>query len=355
MRHPNARLLLHCDPYAIETAQATWLRTRPFPEEWLTLIQRHVVFFRRLSASDRAELLGHIQVFLAEKRFEGCGGFAITDEVRVTIAAQACLLLLHRRTDYFPGLLTILVYPLTYMVEEKRQIGEHVWEEGTVSRLGETGRRMGSLVLSWGAVKHGAADPSDGKNVVLHEFAHQLDYENDAADGVPGLATREQQLAWSRRDESRVCVAARCRRERNTDACSIRTEPPILLSSSRYQSRHSLSSRTRCAPVIQNCTLSCKSIFSRTRWNFLLSNIVRPSSDSALRVPHQNIAHRIPAKTLRRLLRLRNDPKIRLWRFPALWITPLRLLVGDRARDDHVLSWLPVDWRSHLVLRGQLQ
>jgi MtfA peptidase len=173
------------------------LRARQFPQEWLKLIQRHVVFFHKLTTGDRAELLGHIQVFLAEKRFEGCGGFEITDEVRVTIAAQACLLLLHRDTDYFPHLLTILVYPLTYMVQEDHRIGEHVWEEGTVSRLGETGRRMGSLVLSWGAVKHGAADPSDGKNVVLHEFAHQLDYENHAADGVPGLATREQQSAWS--------------------------------------------------------------------------------------------------------------------------------------------------------------
>src|SRR6184192_3570063 len=173
------------------------LRARPFPKEWLALVQRHVVFFHKLSASDRAELLGHVQIFLAEKRFEGCGGFTITDEVRVTIAAQACLLLLHRKTDYFPELLTILVYPLTYMVEEKRQVGEHLWQEGTVSRLGETGRRMGSLVLSWDAVKYGAADPSDGKNVVLHEFAHQLDFENHAADGMPGLATREQQLAWS--------------------------------------------------------------------------------------------------------------------------------------------------------------
>jgi hypothetical protein len=174
------------------------LQVRSFPKEWLGLVHRHVVFFQRLSAGDRAELLGHVQVFLAEKRFEGCAGFTITDEVRVTIAAQACLLLLHRRADYFPGLLTILVYPLTYTVEEKRQIGEHIWEEGTVSRLGETGRRMGSLVLSWGAVRHGAADPADGKNVVLHEFAHQLDFENGAADGVPGLETREQQLAWSR-------------------------------------------------------------------------------------------------------------------------------------------------------------
>jgi hypothetical protein len=173
------------------------LRARPIPKEWLALIQRHAVFFHKLTAGDRAELLGHIQVFLAEKRFEGCGGFEITDEVRVTIAAQACLLLLHRDTDYFPALLTILVYPLTYMVQEDHRIGEHVWEEGTVGRLGETGRRMGSLVLAWGAVKHGAADPSDGKNVVLHEFAHQLDYENHAADGVPALATREQQSAWS--------------------------------------------------------------------------------------------------------------------------------------------------------------
>src|SRR6266700_6960079 len=168
-----------------------------FPKEWLATIQRSALFFRRLSANDQAELLGHIQVFLAEKRFEGCGGLAITDEIRVTIAAQACLLLLHRETDYFPGLLTILVYPSTYMVEEKRQIEEHVWEEGTTIRLGETGRRMGSLILSWDAVKAGAADPSDGKNVVLHEFAHQLDYENSAADGVPELATREQQLVWS--------------------------------------------------------------------------------------------------------------------------------------------------------------
>src|SRR6266480_4790929 len=172
-------------------------QARPFSKEWLDAIKRNVAFFSRLSANDQSELLSHIKVFLAEKRFEGCGGLAITDEIRVTIAAQACLLLSHRRADYFPGLLTILVYPSTYMVEEKRQIAEHVWEEGSMTRLGETGRRMGSLVLAWGAVKHGAADPSDGKNVVLHEFAHQLDYENHAADGVPELETREQQLAWS--------------------------------------------------------------------------------------------------------------------------------------------------------------
>src|SRR2546429_9239010 len=85
------------------------LRARQFPQEWLKLIQRHVVFFHKLTAGDRTELLGHMQVFLAEKRFEGWGGFAITDEARATCTAQACLQLFHPATDSFPHLLTILV------------------------------------------------------------------------------------------------------------------------------------------------------------------------------------------------------------------------------------------------------
>jgi Mlc titration factor MtfA (ptsG expression regulator) len=172
------------------------VRSRPFPKDWLGIIRRDVAFFVRLPAADQSELLGHIQVFLSDKRFEGCGGLEITDKIRVTIAAQACLLLLHRKTDYFPHLVTILVYPSTYMVEERRHVEGPVWEEGRVARLGETGRQMGTMVLAWDGVKSGAVDPSDGKNLVLHEFAHQLDYENYAADGVPALATRRQQLSW---------------------------------------------------------------------------------------------------------------------------------------------------------------
>ncbi|MEP6602906.1 MAG: M90 family metallopeptidase [Spartobacteria bacterium] len=173
------------------------LRAQALPEAWRATIERNLLFFPRLSAADRSELLGHVQVFLAEKRFEGCGGLELTDEIRLTIAAQACLLLLHRDTDYFPRLLTILVYPSTYTAQENRPVADHVWEEGTAPRLGETGRQLGSMVLAWDAVKSGALDPSDGRNVVFHEFAHQLDFEDYATDGVPGLATREQQLSWS--------------------------------------------------------------------------------------------------------------------------------------------------------------
>jgi Mlc titration factor MtfA (ptsG expression regulator) len=173
-----------------------WLQTQPFPKAWLVTIERNVLFFHRLSARDQVELLGHTQVFLAEKRFEGCDGLEITDEVRVTIAAQACLLLLHRKTDYFPRLLTILVYPSIYLAEDRRHVHGHVWQEGKMARLGETGRWLDAIVLAWDAVKSGAADPSDGNNVVLHEFAHQLDYENYAEDGAPALATRDQRLSW---------------------------------------------------------------------------------------------------------------------------------------------------------------
>lgn len=172
------------------------LRAQPFPKNLLGAIERNVPFFHRLSAADQSELLGHVQVFLAEKRFEGCGGLEITDEIRVTIAVQACLLLLHRSSDYFPRLVTILVYPSAYIAHEQQPIDEHIWEEGPMSRLGETGRELGSMVLAWDAARAGAADPSDGRNLVFHEFAHQLDFEDYATDGVPELTTRAQHLAW---------------------------------------------------------------------------------------------------------------------------------------------------------------
>lgn len=194
----NCDRWLHCDTMFgfLKDRHRKRLKARPFPNEWLRIIKSNVAFFLRLSANDQAELLDDAQVLLAEKNFEGCAGLEITDEIRVTIAAQAGLLLLHRKTDYFPRLLTILVYPSIYSAREQRPITAEIWEEGKSFRAGETARTMGSMVLAWDAVKSGAADPADGKNVVLHEFAHQLDYENLAADGTPALATRKQQLAW---------------------------------------------------------------------------------------------------------------------------------------------------------------
>jgi MtfA peptidase len=186
------------------------LRAQPVPPVWRSILMRNLPIFRRLPPEDQRELLGHVQVFLAEKRFEGCGGLELTDEIRVTIAAQACLLLLHRKTNYYPELITILVYPSGYTAHEERHIEGNIWEQGAEDRLGQTARRLGALVLAWDAAKRGAADPSDGQNVVLHEFAHQLDFENYETDGAPALATRSEYLAWARvmsREFEALCAA----------------------------------------------------------------------------------------------------------------------------------------------------
>ena len=173
------------------------LRAQPAPEDWRTIIARTLPFFDRLPRADQEELLGHVQVFLDEKRFEGCAGLELTDEIRLTIATQACLLLLHRKTDYYPRLLTILVYPSGYVVEKNQPVDSLIWEQGREGRLGETERSMGSMVLAWDAARSGALDPSDGKNLVLHEFAHQLDFEDFAADGMPALVSRHDKRSWA--------------------------------------------------------------------------------------------------------------------------------------------------------------
>src|ERR1700686_4736636 len=145
-------------------------RDNPFPSAWKSIIKRNVPIFHRLPQVDQKELLGCVQIFIAEKHFEGCGGLELTDEIRVTIAAQACLLLLHRETDYYPHLVTILVYPSGYTAYEARHLEGNIWEEGGQDRLGHTARRLGAMVLAWDSAKRGAADPSDGRNLVLHEF-----------------------------------------------------------------------------------------------------------------------------------------------------------------------------------------
>lgn len=173
------------------------LRAQPIPPEWHSILARNVPIFGKLPPEDRTELLGHVHVFLAEKNLEGCGGLELTDEIRVTIAAQACLLLLHRKTDYYPRLTSILVYPSGYTVPGDRYVGGNVWEEGGEDLLGHTERHMRSLVLAWDAAKRGGLDPSDGENLVLHEFAHQLDFEDYDTDGAPPLSTRSEYLAWA--------------------------------------------------------------------------------------------------------------------------------------------------------------
>jgi Mlc titration factor MtfA (ptsG expression regulator) len=173
------------------------IRRRAFPSTWLDILERRVAYYRLLAPEEQAELRGHIQVFLEEKRFEGCGGLEMTDEIRVTIAAQACILLLHRETDYYPRMQTVLVYPHRYLANHKQRAAGGTVIEGVHTRLGESWYR-GPIVLSWDDVLGGAADIHDGHNVVFHEFAHQLDSESGANEGAPVLPRRSMYIAWAR-------------------------------------------------------------------------------------------------------------------------------------------------------------
>jgi len=171
--------------------------SRPFPWDWLAIIEENVPLYQKLSDADRKELQRHILIFLSEKRFEGCGGLEITDEIKLTITAQACILLLHRQTDYYPGLHSILVYPNAYVANRIEHLAAGVVAEGPEVRLGESWHR-GSVVLSWDDVQSSAADAASTHNVVFHEFAHQIDTTFGEGDDTPILQRSSAYRTWSR-------------------------------------------------------------------------------------------------------------------------------------------------------------
>lgn len=174
----------------------TRVARQPFPAEWLAILRKNVPIYASLSEDDQQELRRHVLIFLSEKRFEGCGGLEITDEIRLTIAVQACILLLHRQTDYYPGLTSILVYPRPYVAGRARHVVGDMVLEGEDTRLGESWHR-GSVVLAWNSVRRGAANPRDGQNVVFHEFAHQLDSTYGKGDNTPVLRDRFRFASWA--------------------------------------------------------------------------------------------------------------------------------------------------------------
>ncbi|MCF1439805.1 MAG: zinc-dependent peptidase, partial [Shewanella sp.] len=166
------------------------------PESWLDIIRQRMPMFSSLPAELQLQLKDHIKVFLAEKMFVGCDGLEINDEIRVTIAAQACVLLLNRHTDYFPKLRQILVYPAAFIVDKEQQDEIGLRFQHRAVLLGESWDE-GQVILSWRDTLSGAAAPHDGSNVVIHEFAHQLDQEDGRANGAPALASQAEYSSWS--------------------------------------------------------------------------------------------------------------------------------------------------------------
>jgi Mlc titration factor MtfA (ptsG expression regulator) len=173
------------------------LRSLPFPAAWRRTLVHRVPLYRRLPPGLQRELRELVQVFVAEKSFVGCAGLVVSDEMRVVIAAQACLLLLNRRTGCYPGLHRVLVYPGAFFVERLQPGAAGVLQERRDLLSGESWSQ-GQVILSWADVLDGASVPDDGRNVVIHEFAHQLDQQTGVANGAPRLGSRERYERWSK-------------------------------------------------------------------------------------------------------------------------------------------------------------
>ncbi len=170
--------------------------SRPFPPAWRAILRRRVPLYRRLPADLQQQLRRRILVLLAEKPFLGCAGLAVTDEMRVTIAAQACLLGLNRAGPLFPELRQVLVYPGAFVVDRVHAAPGGVLRDERRALSGESWSQ-GQVILSWQDVLDGAHVPDDGHNVVLHEFAHQLDQESGSANGAPRLGSRAAHARWA--------------------------------------------------------------------------------------------------------------------------------------------------------------
>ncbi|MEO5697593.1 MAG: M90 family metallopeptidase [Burkholderiaceae bacterium] len=169
---------------------------RPFSAAWRDILRRRVPLVRELPAAQHLRLKKHIQVLLAEVPFVGCAGLEVSDEMRVTIAAQAALLLLGRGGS-FGNLREVLVYPGHFVVPRNAAGAGGVMHEGRDVLAGQSWQR-GQVIVAWDAVRDGAADPHDGANVVIHEFAHQLDQDTGAANGAPYVGRGALQQAWAR-------------------------------------------------------------------------------------------------------------------------------------------------------------
>jgi MtfA peptidase len=172
------------------------LKVAAFNPTWVSILQQNLALYKNLPEPLKHKLHGLINAFLHEKTFSGYNGLKINDEIRVTIAAQACMLILNRDDDFYSFLHNIFVYPGAFKSMQTSSDGAvHTVEE--VARIGESWRR-GHVVLSWRHSKLGAMIKDDGQNVVYHEFAHQLDHEDGAIDGTPMLDSTEDYQAWTK-------------------------------------------------------------------------------------------------------------------------------------------------------------
>lgn len=177
-----------------QTRPTLEIHHRPFPLEWRKILEKKWPIYGRLPENLRDQLEQLTLVFLERIEIRGVDGLEITDEIRVLTASQACLLLINQQTFFPAKLKSVVIRPSAYTAKTYDTVGG-VQSEREIHVLGQSWE-SGLVVLSWDNTRTGAANAKDGRNLVLHEFAHQLDQADGQADGAPILGSPEQYKRW---------------------------------------------------------------------------------------------------------------------------------------------------------------
>lgn len=171
------------------------LAGQPFPPAWREFLDVCLPIYRQLPAAERRTLEKHIRIFLAEKNFEGYGGLEVTERMRVVIAGYACLLLLHDPDGYYPQLGTVVLYPRSFAAPIVDTDETGIVTETTEERFGESWQE-GAVVLAWDAIDELLYGRSDDCNVIIHEFAHQVDARRGLSSGAGLLSGNPTYTDW---------------------------------------------------------------------------------------------------------------------------------------------------------------
>lgn len=181
----------------IRTIKRYFSARKPLPQHYKDQLQTSIPFYRYLNASQKSSLESRMSVLLDEKIFEGCGGLSVTDEMKGVISAYAGLLIMEKPSDYYSDLGAILIYPDDYVAPVYRRHDGGVVSEGSERRHGESWD-SGSIVLSWNHIRKSVLKIENTHNLVVHEFAHQLDDQYGLSAGITLKGKSLQNDEWTR-------------------------------------------------------------------------------------------------------------------------------------------------------------
>jgi MtfA peptidase len=172
-------------------------RRRHLPDDWAQIVRQRVAYWNLLTRPEQDRLGELTEHLVSTKRWEAAREFVLTDEIVVTIAAQAAVLILGLDTSYFGKVTSIIVHPSSFAIPGPRASAiRGMIADGSPPLHGEAHHDRGPVLLSWDQARFSARHRGRGHNVVLHEFAHKMDMLDGVVDGTPVLPDRVTLDRW---------------------------------------------------------------------------------------------------------------------------------------------------------------